>query len=328
MSDERRALRGDAATAILVAVALDMLGELPAAWHPVVWYGRLITRLERRAPQAAWAQRVYGGAMILVAVPLAVAPAIAAHRLARRARVFCTARGRPWHDRVAFALIEGAALSPFFALRLLVASGREVRQALENDDLPAARAALRSLVSRDRANLDAGLVAAAAVESLAENLSDSVIAPLLAYALFGLPGAATYRLINTFDAMIGYRGRYEHLGKAAARLDDAINLVPARLTAALLIVLAPCYGGSVRDAWRVWRRDARATASPNAGQPMAAAAGALGVRLTKVGHYALGDPARPLTAGTVRQAERMVLRVGGAAIALLIGITVRRGRHG
>ena len=106
---------------------------------------------------------------------------------------------------------------------------------MERDDFPAAREALGSLVSREREGSGASLVAAAAVESLAENFSDSVVAPLLGYALFGLPGAACYRLVNTFDSMIGYHGKYEYLGKAAARLDDALNLFPSRLTAALTV---------------------------------------------------------------------------------------------
>ena len=311
--------------ALLVAVALDLIGEPPAAVHPVVGYGRLIHGLERHTPRGEEAQRAYGTVMLLAALPAAILPAVAVERAAETIRHRSARRGHSLIGSAASALMIGAALKPLFALRMLSDAGAAVRRALERDDLPAARKALGSLVSRERDGLSAELVTAAAVESLAENLSDSVIAPLLAYALFGLPGAACYRLVNTMDAMIGYRGRYEYLGKAPARLDDALNLIPSRLTAAMLTALAPLYGGDPRGAWRIWRRDARTTASPNAGQPMAAAAGALGVQLEKIGHYRLGDARRPCTAATIRQAERMIWRVGLAAVIALAGLTAWRG---
>ena len=321
-----------AGAAMLVALALDCVGELPARWHPVVWYGRAIGQLERHAPQGERARLIYGSGAILIAAPLAILPAMAVQRLARWAETTLAERGHARQGIIAATLIEGAALTPFFALKMLVASGRTVRVALERGDLPAAREALGSLVSRERSDLDAPLVAAAVVESLAENLSDSVVAPLLCYALSGLPGAAFYRLVNTFDSMIGYHGRYEHLGKAAARLDDALNFLPARLTAGLIVALAPLFGGDARAAWRIWRRDARRTASPNAGHPMAAAAGALGGQLEKVGHYTLGDARQPVTPATIRQAETMVRWVGGVAIILLAGVATwreaKRVEHG
>ena len=210
----------------------------------------------------------------------------------------------------------GAALKPFFALRMLADAGKQVRVGLQSSDLPAAREALQSLVSRERSELSTELIAAAAVESLAENLSDSIVAPLFYYACSGLPGAAAYRLYNTFDAMVGYHGKYEYIGKAAARLDDLLNLIPARITALLIIASAPLFGGRRDQAWQIWRRDAGKTASPNAGQPMAAAAGALGVQLEKVDHYILGDSVQPLSADTIKRAERMVWIVGGVALSL------------
>jgi adenosylcobinamide-phosphate synthase len=308
-----------AGAAMLVALALDLVGELPARWHPVVWYGKAIGRLERHAPHGERARLIYGGAAILAAAPLAILPTIAVQRLARWVQRALVGRGYARQGIAAAAVIEGTALTPFFALRMLVASGRAVRLALEQNNLPAAREALASLVSRERAELDASLVAAATVESLAENLSDAVVAPLLFYALFGLPGATFYRLVNTFDSMIGYHGQYEHLGKAAARLDDALNFFPARLTAGLIVALTPLFGGDARTAWRIWRRDAGRTASPNAGHPMAAAAGALGVQLEKVGHYTLGDARRPTTPLTIRRAETLVRCVGAVAILMMAG---------
>jgi adenosylcobinamide-phosphate synthase len=193
-------------------------------------------------------------------------------------------RQRPWIGVALGAL----ALSPAFSLRELDRAGQRVEQALELGDLEAARHALRALVSRDTSALDASLLAAAGIESLAENLSDSVVAPLLFYAWLGLGGAYAYRAANTLDAMIGYRGSYEYLGKTAARLDDLLNLLPARLSGLLLVAACGPAGACARGAWRAMRADHAATPSPNAGWPMSAMAGGLGVCLEKVGHYRLG----------------------------------------
>jgi adenosylcobinamide-phosphate synthase len=298
---------------ILLAMALDLIGEPPARWHPVVWYGKLIGRLEHAAPRGHLAQLLYGVLMPICAATLVLPPVLLIQFLAERMRLI-TARTK-WKHLLP-ALIEGCALKPFFALRMLVDAGREVRCALECGDLPAARLALQHLVSRDRSRLTADLAAAATIESLAENLNDSVIAPLFYYALCGLPGAALYRLCNTFDSMIGYHGRYEYLGKASARLDDALNWLPSRLTALLIIGLAPLFGGKWRNAWRIWRHDAGKTASPNAGHPMSAAAGALGIQLVKIGHYTLGDHAKMVSPADIQRAERMVWCVGGVTIVL------------
>src|SRR5260370_19243597 len=129
---------------------------------------------------------------------------------------------------------------------------------------------MQSRVSRGRFELREELAGVAAIESLAETLSAAIVAPLLYYTLFDLPGAAAYRLFNTFDSMVGYHGQYEYLGKAAAWLDDVLNALPARLTALLIIALAPLFGGNRLKAWRTWQRDARRTASPNSGHPLAA----------------------------------------------------------
>ena len=173
------------------------------------------------------------------------------------------------------------------------------------------------LVSRPTAELDSGLAAAAAIESLAENVVDSWLAPLLAYALGGLPLAYAYRAANTADAMWGYRGTpYEHLGKVAARLDDALNWLPARCASVLICGVS----GAPRRAAHAWRRDASRTASPNAGQSMAAAAGALDVRLEKVGHYILNADGRAPTAADVGAARRLVRRamLGAACVTLAL----------
>src|SRR5262249_46813113 len=147
---------------------------------------------------------------------------------------------------------------------------------LDADNLDEARVALRSLCSRDPSELSREELLAATIESLAENASDSFVAPLFYFALFGIPGAIAYRAINTLDAMIGYRGKSEALGKFAARLDDVANFIPARLTALLFLALGWLLGSDAARGWRILRRDGANTPSPNGGRPMATMAGLLG----------------------------------------------------
>ena len=153
---------------------------------------------------------------------------------------------------------------------------------------------------------------------MAENASDSVVAPLLYYALAGLPGALAYRFVNTADALVGYRDqRHEWLGWPAARLDDLLNLVPARLTAVLMMLAAPLVGGSPARGWGIWWRDARLTASPNAGHPMSVAAGVLGVELEKAGHYRLGSGLAVATPRDISRAVRLLYATVGCLVALI-----------
>jgi adenosylcobinamide-phosphate synthase len=270
---------GETLFVLLGALFWDrLLGEPPAAMHPVVWMGKVIALLDRWAPRGAPGGELRWGLALALLVPALFATGTYL--------VLLGLADTPWLR----ALTSVWLLKSSFALRGLGDAGEVVARALAAGDLSAARLGLRSLCSRDASVLDAEQVAASAVESLAENSSDSVVAPLFFFALFGLPGALAYRAINTADAMIGYRGPYEHLGKAAARLDDLANLIPARLCAVLLLVAGTVDGLDGTRGWRILVRDGGKTASPNAGRPMAAMAGLLGVRLTKPGHYALGDP--------------------------------------
>lgn len=288
---------------LAAALLLDLLlGEPPARLHPVVWLGRAIGALERRGPgQGAAAQLLYGAAMtaLLVGSSALISASVTRAPLPTPARVAA----------------EVWLLKSTFAVRALFTAVEVVRRWLTTGRLDEARSALRALVSRETAALPPGLVAAAAIESLAENSVDSALAPWLAYAVLGLPGAAAYRALNTLDSMVGYRGSYEYLGKAAARADDAANLLPARLGAALISAAAPCGHGSIGRAWRVARAQRGRTASPNAGWTMAAMAGALGVTLEKVGAYRLGGGRRP-NAADIRRAERIV--AGALALGALL----------
>jgi len=301
------------ALALVVALVWDaLLGEPPARLHPVVWMGRAIGAAVRCAPRERPALELVYGAVVAVALPAAIAGA-GFVLLAALADL-----------PVLRFVIEVYLLKSTFALRALGAAAGHVRDALAAGDLDGARLALRGLCSRDSSALDADLLAAAAIESVAENASDSFVAPLLCYVVLGLPGALLYRTVNTLDAMIGYRGRYEHLGKASARLDDLLNLVPARLTAWLLLAAGWHAGRDVRCAAAILRRDAGRTASPNAGHPMAAMAGLLGVVLEKPGAYRLGDAGQPVTFATIDEALRLTTVAALAMVLLaLAGVGLR-----
>jgi adenosylcobinamide-phosphate synthase len=304
--------------ALPMAVAIDRLGgEYPNALHPVVWMGSAIGWLERRAPRAGRAAQLAWGLVMALAVPALFAAA---------ALGLLSILGQ-WP--LAALAAEVYLLKSTFAVGALGEAAARVREALEREDVAEARHALRSLCSRDPSGLSGPQLAAATVESVAENLSDSVVAPLFWWAVAGLPGAIAYRAINTLDASIGYRGRYEWLGKASARLDDLANLVPARLTAALLLVAGALAGGRWRDGLRILRRDGRKTASPNAGLPMATMAGLLGVELEKVDHYRLGDPDLPVGASTISRAWRVTRLASAIALLLALSPLLLRGAfHG
>lgn len=294
--------------ALLLALAIDRwLGEPPARVHPVVWVGRLISILEDRAPKGPRKELAYG----VVAAVAMLLPVLAV-------RVVVGAM-RPWPLRL---VVAAWLLKTCFSYRALEEAGHAVASPLVDGNLPAAREELRALVSRDRADLDEFGISAAAIESLAENLGDGFVAPLLAYALGGLPAAVFYRAANTADSMLGYRGRYEYLGKASARLDDVLNLVPARLTAGALVVAS---GANAKRAWPILVRDRRLTQSPNAGWTISAAAGSLDVALSKPGYYSINGEARDPVAQDIHRALRLCRRAAVLCATGVLAVTALRG---
>jgi adenosylcobinamide-phosphate synthase len=287
-----------------LAVGLDLaLGEPPNRVHPVAWIGAGLMAARRRLPTRGRVIPLFCGAgLMAIGVGLAVG-------LGRLIGLGLAQLPRP------IALVgEAIALKSLFSIRGLVQAAGLVAEALAIGDLARARTlASWHLVGRPTGDLDAPRVAAAAIESVAENASDSVVGPLLFYAVGGLAGALAYRVMNTADSVLGHRDpEREWLGKVPARLDDLANLVPARLTALMMILAAPSVGGSPIRAFRTWWRDSLATASPNAGHPMSAAAGALGVELEKVGHYRLGEGLRLPEIADIGRSVRLFL----ATIAL------------
>lgn len=303
---------------LLLAVLLDLtFGEPPAPLHPVVWLGKVIACFRRSAPRRGWLLPLLAGVFFMTA---GVAVCVAAGLL------FQWSSTR-WLSDPAAILVEALLLKMTFSVRMLSASAGQVAAVLAAGNLAQARQLAHwHLVSRDTAELDEARVAAAAIESVAENASDSVVAPLLFYAVAGLPGALAYRFVNTADAMIGYRDpQHFWLGKTAARLDDLLNLIPARLTAVLMILGGAFMGSNPVRSVTVWRRDCRRTSSPNAGQPMSAAAGVLGVELEKVGHYRLGEGQRLPDAHDITRARRLLYITTALALAALAPLAVVLG---
>ncbi len=190
---------------------------------------------------------------------------------------------------IVYVIVAGLFLKFSFSLRGLRQAVDTVKRLLAKDNLEQARLSLKSLVSRDTTELSKSQVISATVESAAENICDSFVAPLFYFFIFGVPGAIAYRIINTFDTMVGYHGQWEYLGKFAARLDDVANFIPARLTALIIVLASLICRKNISQAWHIMIRDHKKTESPNAGWTMSAIAGALEVQLEKAGHYKLGD---------------------------------------
>ena len=292
-----------------------LLGD-PPRWHPVAGFGRLAAALEKHS----YADRRSAGLLyVAVLTGLTAGIGLLLERAARRHPA-----GVPLAAAVTWAVLGG---------RSLRKEAASVQAMLAGGNLPAARVAVRKLVGRDTDDATQQDVARATVESVAENTSDAVVAPLFWGALAGLPGLLGYRAVNTLDAMIGHRSsRYLRFGWAAARLDDAVNWLPARLSALLTAAIAPSVTGSPAAAWRAWRRDARQHPSPNAGVVEAAFAGSLGVRLGGTNIYqgraeergVLGD-GRPVAVADIARAVRLSQRVSAAALALVISFRLVRG---
>ena len=298
------------AAALALAVAWDIaLGEPPNAIHPVVGIGKIISFLERIAPKANHAiQLVYG---LVVALLLPATLAAGAYFLAQWLKEL-------WVP--AYIVVIALLLKTCFSIRGLQTSANDVRLSLEKNDAPGASKNLTSLVSRDTTQLTPEQSASAAIESVAENTTDSFVAPWLYFAIFGLPGAIAYRVVNTLDAMIGYHGKYEYLGKASARLDDLLNLVPARLLALTIAAVSPLIRANMKRSLKTLFKEGHHTESPNAGLTMAAMAGALGVRLEKVGHYVLGLGLRSPTPADITRSISVMKWVAAFAVLMTFAL--------
>ncbi|MCP2168085.1 cobalamin biosynthesis protein [Goodfellowiella coeruleoviolacea] len=307
------------AVGLLLGVAADAVLGDPRRGHPVAAFGRVATAAERVLYRDHKLPGVVHTALLVGGTVLA---GVAVERFAGRGPVLraATTAVATW------AVLGGASLA---------AQGTAIGRELDGGDLVAARAQLPNLCGRDPDVLDNLGLARAAVESVAENTSDAVVAPLLWGAVAGVPGLLGYRAVNTLDAMVGHRSpRYRRFGWAAARLDDLANLVPSRVAAALTAATAPVVGGSAGAAWQTWRRDAAAHPSPNAGQVESAFAGALEIRLGGPTVYPHGTEERPVLgdgrnpdAGHVTRAVELSRVVGMAAAGVATVVALASGRR-
>ncbi len=309
--------------AVLLGFALDaVLGDPRWLPHPVVGMGRIISwaepRLRRAFPDTPSGRRA-AGRVLAFGLPLG-SGLVTWGALALVGML---------HPALRFAL-ETWLCYQLLATCELRRQSMAVASALTERGLEAGRRAVSRIVGRDTDALDEAGVVRAAVETVAENASDGVVAPLLYMMVGGAPLAMAYKAVNTLDSMVGYKNeRYLDFGRASARLDDVVNFVPARFAALCLIVSAPLVGLSGEGAWRVWRRDHARHASPNAAQTEAVMAGALGVRLMGPAPYAgrmvdkptIGDAVRPIQVEDIRRANRLM--VAGVLVALAVASCIR-----
>ena len=303
-----------------LALLVDhFLGEPPVRWHPVVWMGHYLGWAGRRIAPAAGSPPIHKDYKRFSAGALAWFAGAAMVLVASSALQWAAWQLPAWGA----VLLTGLALKPLLAWRMLRDEVQAVEAALAIS-LDAGRTQLGRLVSRDVSQLNANEVRESAIESLAENLNDSVVAPVFWFVLFGLPGAALYRFANTADAMWGYRGErngrvWEWAGKWAARADDVLSWLPARITALLLAVVA--LPSPFLPLVAMWRESGH-TPSPNSGWPMATMALLLGVRLGKPGVYVLNAPGRAPTPDdlqrAVKLAGKVVLAMAGVALGALV----------
>ena len=292
-----------AAAALAMAWLIDSrFGEPRSAWHPVAWFGRIAASLGRRVHSWAAPAAFAAGAVLWCSLVAAVAGAAFAVEQAAGA-------APAW---IAIPLLA-AALKPTFAWRMLNDEVRAVEAAL-GQGLEQGQARVARLCSRDVTQLDAAAVRETAIETLAENFNDSLVAPLFWFLVAGLPGAWTWRAANTLDAMWGYRGPWEWAGKWAARADDVMGYVPARLAA--LLLWRPSVGVARLT------REAALTPSPNGGWPMAAMAFRIGVRLGKPGAYALNAQAPAPDAAALTNALTVGEGAARGAIAAALLLVV------
>jgi adenosylcobinamide-phosphate synthase len=297
---------------LTAAIVVDLLIADPRGWpHPVVWIGRLIAWSEELL-RAAFKSEVLAG-LLLVLLVLAVSGFAAFFALEVAAWI------APWL-RVLLALWLSASC---LALRGLHLESQAVIDALKLGDIEEARQALAMIVGRETAQLEEAAILRATIETVAENASDGVIAPLFYLCLGGPVAGLLYKAANTLDSMVGYKNaQYLHFGRVAARLDDLLNLLPARLSGLLLVAAAWLSGLNGRGAWKMLRRDAHKHASPNAGWPEAAAAGALDLQLGGDAVYfgelikkpTFGDPLSAISVGHYQQMIRLLY------VAALLGL--------
>lgn len=309
-------------TAVLCGFLLDcLLGDPEKMPHPVIWMGKAISRLEkwlrRRLPQTPEGERT-GGRILAFTLPVGT---------------LLISGGLCWLFWWIHPLL-GLALQILWcwqalAMRCLAKESRNVYRRLKTEGLEAGRNAVARIVGRDTAQLSEQGVIKATVETVAENFSDGVLAPLLYMLIGGAPLALAYKSINTMDSMVGYKNdKYLHFGRAAAKLDDVANYIPSRISALLWIVASPLAGGNLKNAWKIWRRDRRNHASPNSAQTESACAGSLGIQLAGPACYFgkrmekpyIGDAVREIEPEDILRTNRIM--IAASVVGVILGLAI------
>ena len=309
-------------TAVLCGFLLDcLLGDPEKMPPPVIWMGKAISRLEkwlrRRLPQTPEGERT-GGRILAFTLPVGT---------------LLISGGLCWLFWWIHPLL-GLALQILWcwqalAMRCLAKESRNVYRRLKTEGLEAGRNAVARIVGRDTAQLSEQGVIKATVETVAENFSDGVLAPLLYMLIGGAPLALAYKSINTMDSMVGYKNdKYLHFGRAAAKLDDVANYIPSRISALLWIVASPLAGGNLKNAWKIWRRDRRNHASPNSAQTESACAGSLGIQLAGPACYFgkrmekpyIGDAVREIEPEDILRTNRIM--IAASVVGVILGLAI------
>ncbi|MEM0446743.1 MAG: cobalamin biosynthesis protein [Candidatus Nitrosocaldus sp.] len=298
---------------LVCALSLDLLfGEYPARLHPTVWIGRVISLFKPRLKHRSKIREYANG--FIFAVTLVASLYLLTYHTLSILEV----------HNIALILVSAFLLKSTFAIRAMEEHANAVMNSLLLNDIATARSNVSMIVGRDTSNLDEEHILSATIESIGESTVDGVTSSLFYYTLFGVAGALAYRAVNTLDSMLGYRDEYhKHIGYASAKLDTIANYIPARLTALTMILASMLLGLDWRNAIRIMLRDRHNTPSINSGYPMSVVAGALRIRLEKIGYYRLGDGREAITIEHCRLALRVMklssmIFIAGVVLPLLI----------
>lgn len=297
---------------ILGALALDFIfGDPPNRLHPTAWMGRLIAiitpKLKNRDPNT---EKVKG---IIATVVIVSLVALVTHYFLSIVEFL---------GMIALTVVSVFLLKSTIAIRGMELHARSVMDALSNNDIVTARQKLSKIVGRDTSQLDEQHIISATIESVGESTVDGITSPIFYYALFGIPGALAYRAINTLDSMIGYKDDYHrNIGWFAAHLDTIANYIPARITAFLMVIASRMIGADWKNSLYIMNRDRYNTPSKNGGWPMATIAGALRVRLEKIGYYSLGEESEHLT---LQHCERAIsiMKVTALLFSIIVALPI------
>lgn len=309
-----------AAIPLILAFLLDLIiGDPYSMPHPIRLIGRMISTLEGKI-RVKFSKNLRKGGVIMALIVAVISTLIPLILL-----IICY-KINLWLG----AVVEGIMCFFLIAAKCLRLESMKVCRAAENGDIEAARKAVSMIVGRDTKPLDESGIIRAAVETVAENTSDGVTAPLFFMGIGGAPIGFFYKAVNTMDSMIGYKNeKYADIGRFAAKLDDVLNYLPSRLTAIIMVGISPILGLNTRNAFKIWRRDRRKHASPNSAQTESACAGALGIRLAGDAYYFgelhkkefIGDELRKIECDDIRRANRLMYAT--TMIMLMIAVIFR-----